>query len=344
MVNVISDGKRKYSMTSLIDENGIRISRHRSFRASDPGVFKILFLGDSFMEGYYDDLTLPEVFLEALREKPLPGPPVEVLNAGVTSYSTVIYIVQARQLIPRLKPDMVVVELDETDMQDDLFYLQSVTFDERGRVLAVGPTRRYVDFLEGLFVARSSPSYLVRLVRKLWHTRVVTPQYLREYNRHLRYQTNIVGFHDPDPQAPAKYATDRALFEWFLRQLADTLRELMGDSRRIVFTYHSHHLRVRPDTGAFRGNPFVAEIAHRVFDDSPVLFYDATEDLREAFRPADDFYWPGDVEYGHFTFKGVRTYGRLLERKLRPRVAALLQEKAPRERQPEGADQHAGQD
>jgi hypothetical protein len=77
--------RREYATDVAINANGLR-DPERGY-AAPPGAFRVLALGDSFVEGYTVDLdrTVTQVLEQSLGG---PGCPVEVLNAGTAAYST----------------------------------------------------------------------------------------------------------------------------------------------------------------------------------------------------------------------------------------------------------------
>ena len=77
--------RREYTVEVAVNANGLR-DPERPYGAA-PGTYRILALGDSFVEGYTVDMdrTVTQVLEKALRG---PGCPVEVLNAGTAAYST----------------------------------------------------------------------------------------------------------------------------------------------------------------------------------------------------------------------------------------------------------------
>jgi hypothetical protein len=77
--------RREYATEVAINANGLR-DPERAYEAA-PGTFRILALGDSFVEGYTVDMdrTVTQVLEKALHR---PGCPVEVLNGGTHAYST----------------------------------------------------------------------------------------------------------------------------------------------------------------------------------------------------------------------------------------------------------------
>ncbi len=94
------------------------------------GVFRILLVGDSFIEGEGVDLeqTAANVLERQLSKKF--EKPVEVVNMGVMSYSPIIYkrVIEDKGL--PLDPDLVVVAVDMSDFQNDYAYAKDL--DENG--------------------------------------------------------------------------------------------------------------------------------------------------------------------------------------------------------------------
>ena len=76
----------------------------------DPGVFRILVLGDSFVEGYtvnFED-TLTEVLKSTLQGSLMPRK-VEVINAGIAGYSTDQEYLFMREIGVRYQPDLTII-------------------------------------------------------------------------------------------------------------------------------------------------------------------------------------------------------------------------------------------
>jgi hypothetical protein len=95
--------RREYATEVAVNSNGLR-DPERPYAAA-PGTFRILALGDSFVEGYTVDMdrTVTQVLEKALHG---PGCPVEVLNAGTAAYSTdqeyLFYLDQGVRYSPRV--------------------------------------------------------------------------------------------------------------------------------------------------------------------------------------------------------------------------------------------------
>ena len=96
--------------------------------------FRIFFLGNSFMEGYDDQNTLPYHVAKYFKNEL--NTCIKAFNGGAGSYSPAIFVPQARKLLPLLRPDYIVVDVDETDLFDDfVHYRELIVRDERGQNL-----------------------------------------------------------------------------------------------------------------------------------------------------------------------------------------------------------------
>ena len=153
--------------------------RQNPLRAEPPsGSRKILFFGDSFVEGYDHAHTLPHMIWELLAKE---GLELEVLNAAHGSYSPALFLPQARMLLPALRPDLIVIDIDETDFADDLHrYEHLATFNDEGRVLTVAPSPGRVAWLHGLAAAEDSFTYVGNLLHRFYLTRRVVPKLFEE--------------------------------------------------------------------------------------------------------------------------------------------------------------------
>lgn len=92
----------------------------KEFYPKLPGFYRVLILGDSFMYGYNasQEHTVA-VQLEELIRKNIYSK-IEVFSLGVASYSGVRYSVLVDLYLNFLKPDIVIVAIDQSDFEEDL--------------------------------------------------------------------------------------------------------------------------------------------------------------------------------------------------------------------------------
>ena len=113
-------------------------------------IFRIFYVGDSFVEGTVPmDGSVPAIVEKYLNGQENKGIKFEVINTGTSSYSPVLYYILIRYYISRYSPDLIVVCVDMTDVFDDWKYRQTMIVDSEGDPWAVLPgdiyRRPYVD-------------------------------------------------------------------------------------------------------------------------------------------------------------------------------------------------------
>ncbi|MBI3088395.1 MAG: SGNH/GDSL hydrolase family protein [Candidatus Omnitrophica bacterium] len=113
------------------------------------GATRLLMLGDSFTfgVGVNDEETFCALLQGALDRR---GRRVEVINAGLGSYSPILDYLALRDLYLPLEPDAVILWFDFGDLQDDFFYARNLRYDAQGEPAACHP-----NFVDGRFNWRS---------------------------------------------------------------------------------------------------------------------------------------------------------------------------------------------
>jgi lysophospholipase L1-like esterase len=117
---------------------------------------KIAFLGDSFTEG--NEVSWKDSFIGLIQKN---NPSVAVRNFGVSSYSPLIYLAQAKKELVEYKPTDVVLQIYSNDFDGDHEYLANANSQDLRQLTAVSGNERK------LAIAILRHSYLARLVRKI---------------------------------------------------------------------------------------------------------------------------------------------------------------------------------
>lgn len=293
-----------FSYPKSYDANGIRIMDDSALLAGCSKPLSVLFLGDSFMEGFDDKNTLPYHVAKYLRDER--GICLKTHNAGYTSYAPSIYVPQARRLLPIVHPDYIVVDVDETDLYDDYArYRKLIVRNAQGQNVGVRVSPIGHECSVGLMEARDHPLYLMRFVAKTWLSLVHMPAVIRRY----RSDDGLVLFgysRDHDRNLEQKYAKPLATFRQNLQELADILKSYTGDGSRVLFIFHPHLEHLKPDAEGHVWNDLVSSTVQKICIDNGFLFFNATATLKRRFGShPEDFYWPGDM---HFNFEGLAEY------------------------------------
>ncbi len=110
--------------------------RDKEILPKEKDQYRILMLGDSFLAGY--GVEQEEMYSEILQDKLVQsGIKVDIINTGVTSYSPILEYLYLKNKGLKLKPDMIILNLDMSDIQNDYFYEKVALFDEKKLPLAV---------------------------------------------------------------------------------------------------------------------------------------------------------------------------------------------------------------
>jgi hypothetical protein len=124
------------------DTNSLGLRDFEYTEPKPPGVYRILMLGDSFTEGW----TLPfEGVVAKQVERSLAARCrnlYEVINGGNASYSPILQYLHLRRIGPHLRPDLILLNFDMTDVHDDYLRSRLARFDASGLPLAVPADRR----------------------------------------------------------------------------------------------------------------------------------------------------------------------------------------------------------
>lgn len=177
--------QRDFAYVQRVNRLGLRGREVEAVKP--PGTYRIVMLGDSFTmgKGVKDDETFSAVLEQALgKNAGTCGRTIEVLNGGVDSYAPVLESIQLAQDIAPLQPDLVVVNLDVSDLVQEAAYRSQAVRSADGEIVAVpqhaepaGPLERIRIWTERhLFFTRAALFYANRALgyRELTVREVVT--------------------------------------------------------------------------------------------------------------------------------------------------------------------------
>ncbi|MBR1215330.1 hypothetical protein [Bradyrhizobium sp. JYMT SZCCT0180] len=292
-----------FSYKRSFDANGIRITDDTAQQAGCENPVSVLFLGDSFMEGYDDKNTLP--YHVAKYFKTERGTCLKTYNAGYTSYSPAIFVPQAKKLLPVLRPDYIVVDVDETDLYDDFArYRGLIVRNERGQNVGVKASPIGRECSLGLMEARKHPLYLMRFAARVWHSFVHMPAVVEKNRSDF---TLFSYSQDQGSDLERKYAEPLASFRSNLQELAEVLKDYTRDGSRVLFISHPHLQHLKPDAKGRLWNNLVSSSVQKTCVANGFLFFNATDALkkRSGSHP-ERFYWGGNDM--HFSHEGLAEY------------------------------------
>jgi hypothetical protein len=115
--------------------------RTQEFYPKLPDSYRIVLMGDSFLYGYNanQEETIA-VVLERLAQKEI-SEKIEVFSLGIASYSTVRYAALTRAYLDYLKPNLIIVSVDQSDFEDDVVRYDDYEVDSDGAPVVLKQAR-----------------------------------------------------------------------------------------------------------------------------------------------------------------------------------------------------------
>lgn len=279
---------------------------------------KILFLGDSFMEGYDDAHTIPSILTGILAKDNIC---IEPFNAGLSSYSPAIFVPQLRILYPIIHPDYIIVDIDETDFYDDnARYKQSITRDEAGKNVGVKSLGVVQEVTDEMNAVRSQPLYITKFIKVYFGKYLKIVNSLNNSGGKAKIYNPIFELSNLDPSAAReRFQTELAFFKGNVEEMVSVLEENHFPLNHLLFIRHPHlnHLLERGNSPIF--NSVIFETVKDVAESKNIFIYDAAPDLKALFKDkAENYYFPNDM---HFNFAGMEAYSKAVAARIRPVLA-----------------------
>jgi hypothetical protein len=285
------------------------------------GSTRILMVGDSFTEGIgvEADKTFSKI-VEGLLNCTGTNSKYEVINAGVGSYSPLPEFLYLKSAGLKLNPDIVVLNLDLSDMYDDIQYTQLARFDPDGIPLGISPEHGQTDgswFTSKLvevkdFFKENTRSYNFIKLR------------ISRYNEGIQHEGKAIGDIRLDKYAMLRPDYVRRNQDWVLtHKYILLIRDMLKERGiRFLLTVYPYGMQVsprefnvgrqfwgfRPDT-LYSTEPqkLVEEFCHK--EGIPVI--NACADFRNAAGSQYPLYIDDN---GHWTAAGHKVFGQILSR------------------------------
>lgn len=284
----------------------------------DPSrTLRILFLGDSWMEGDGIPLGVADYLKSDSKFRDC----IEMINGGATSFSPSLYLLAGEYLVAQYHPHFVIINVDETDLMDEsLRYRLTTLRDEDGNLERVVPNMTDLLWNYGHVSLAQQPSYLLRLIEYVYFTQMFLPRLRKIY---LGYEDrpgyNQIMAPQLSKQPRASHKEELEYFEKTVDEMLDRLVKATGSSNRILLTRHPHfmHLTIPPGY-----NNSVSEILADKAVKHKVPYYDAEPEIKTIYGDNYPMFfgWPKDP-FSHLTDQGYRRYGFHIGKVLLPLLA-----------------------
>ncbi|MCD6364373.1 MAG: SGNH/GDSL hydrolase family protein [Planctomycetes bacterium] len=294
-----------------------------------PDTYRIFYVGDSSVQGVVDPQhKMVEIVEKKLNERFADSPVrFEVINTGTSSYSTIIYYLLIKTKLLDYHGDLIVLNVDMTDVANDYLYRRWASLNDNGEVVAIvdaGPAGRtpYIMTPTGISGgAKRRPAYQ-------WlvdHTAIA--YYVdRAIFGARKYKTARASVQIDDSSAERKWL-DRypSLVDesanWLAKEWSEAVKENVALSMRTlagtIDLLKSHGIRVMvtgvPNLPQYRGRwstrPF--DVLKHVAKTTGAAYLDTYGGLRAVCGDGDigRYYWDNDPT--HFNIEGNRAWAKL---------------------------------
>jgi len=288
-----------------VNSQGFIMEREVSPQKTE-GTYRVAYLGDSFTEGTCPEGdSVPAIVERSLR---VPGyNNVEVINGGTASYAPILYYLLLKTKLLAYHPDLLVVNVDMTDVFDDSLYGATLKTDEKGDPVACPPghpllkTHRRtergleeVSTTQRVFLWLAARSDAVKLVLQV----VSRPR--REYQGHGDQVPPAFAWcgasRSPETQEDVRRS---------MEMLARVIRLAKANGIKIVITAVPHLEQLQGRWSLEPMNDIAAVCAQE-----NVPFLNPVEAFKQRLgtTPPQEIYIPGDM---HFNSKGYRMWGEI---------------------------------
>ena len=293
------------SFPRKVNSQGFIMEREVSLQKAE-GTYRVAYVGDSFTEGTCPEGdSVPAIVERSLR---VPGyNNVEVMNAGTASYAPTLYYLLLKTKLLAYHPDLLVVNVDMTDVFDDSLYGATLRTDEKGDPVACPPghpllkTHRRTE--RGLEEVSASQRVLLWLSQRSDAVKLVV-QAMSRSGREYR------GHHNEVPPAfawcgPTRSADTQEDVKRSMEMLTRVVRLAKANGIKIVITAVPHLEQLQGGWSLQPMNDIAAVCAQE-----NVPFLNPVEAFKQKLgsTPPQEIYIPGDM---HFNVKGYRMWGEI---------------------------------
>jgi lysophospholipase L1-like esterase len=290
--------------TRKVNSQGFIMEREVSQQKAERA-YRIAYLGDSFIEGTCPEAdSVPAIVERSFR---VPGyETVDVLNAGTASYAPTLYYLLLKTKVLAYRPDLVVVNVDMTDVFDDSLYSATLRTDTLGDPVAcppghpmLGTHRRTEHGLEEITPSQRVLSWLsdrsaaVKLV-------VQAVSHRRNYARDSGLVPAAFAWCDPRRSPQTRQDVLHSM-----DMLSRVVNLAKASGIKIVVTAVPHLQQLQGKWSLEPMNDIASVCAKE-----NVPFLNPVEAFKQKLgtTPPQEIYIPGDM---HFNAKGYRMWGEI---------------------------------
>jgi lysophospholipase L1-like esterase len=274
------------------------------------GLRRVLVMGDSFTEGLYEEQTVAATLDRRLNV--LPGSArYEVINCGSVSYSPLLHYLRLKHQLLRLEPDVVVLNIDLTDVYDDQSrYRPLYEFSADGEPLRMHGPARWGNRFTSWAVGNLDLALVLYSHRRNFLRATYGPL------SRLGLSQSLLGIAPSEAELFAYHSTmlpDAAPWNEGVSFCLDNVRRILELARkhgvRLIITTYPHRDQLTPDKNGRLWNRAFERRLEQFCYTHGAEYYSAFEGIREAVSAGQPVFFENDM---HFTPEGQLVWGGLV--------------------------------
>ncbi len=297
--------------------------------------YRIFYLGDSNVQGKVnvEDKMVEIVERELNWNYAKEDIYSEIINTGTSSYSCLLYYLLVKTKILNYSPDLVILNIDMTDVVNDVVYRHFMETDKNGEITGINPNKRYL-------VTMTPNGY--KIVKNPLYSYI--PDWLLRHSRlvrftHVRLRTFI------GQKLSEKYKIDYSanwLANEWSREIQDNVNFSMDILSRTIDLLKSHNVKVMitgvPHYPQYTGKQSAKphEILREIAQKNNVPYLNSYSALKDKIAGTDvsEYYWSNDPT--HFNGKGNQIWAQAQIDFLLDPKNGLLPERQKQNHSPKG--------
>ena len=279
---------------------------------------RIFYVGDSNTQGVVENnKKMATLVSTILNSKPNPTKKrIEVINTGTTSYSPSIYYLLIKNQILKYSPDIVVINVDMTDVLDDSLYRKLTKFDNNNMPVSIEPSgkneKNIYKVEPGGLIKKSQLQEEITKIRNYLFTNSPTYFYLEnkfteikgnKTARSLFGKAKIVPLDKDSWLNKDRTGNAKSNVDYSMNILTETIKLLEENSAIVVITGVPHFPQYN---GAWSEYPH--DVLKKISLKNNAYFLDTFNLLKNKIKGTDqkEYYWDNDPT--HFNEEGNKVW------------------------------------
>jgi len=290
----------------LIETNSQSFIEKKDIKIKKPGgTFRIFFIGDSNSQGVVNFGKKTADIIENELNLPLKNKnrSVEVINSSTSSYAIIQYYLLVKYILPVYFPDLVIINIDMTDIPNDYAYRKLAEFDKKGLPVAVKPSSGQALLTPRGLINPSGSNFFVRLINRSKILSMVYGLYLKTFSLDRFEDVSNIVDTSADWLSLNWTPGIQQNVNWSLNLLLESVKELRKKNIAFYVTSVPHYHQY---TGLWSDKPH--QVLSQLSSQNGFPFLNSYLSLKKYINTVsqDVFYWPNDPT--HFNEEGNKIW------------------------------------